>query len=163
MSQPVGTGLHTFRNYSRQNYGLLRLRDALGNSLNIPAVRTVLFAGVDNFLLRLRDLGFSSLTRHPDYYGEGLALGNGEVTLFEIVQAYSTLARGGLFFPLRIFEENEARTKGRRAFSKEISSLIADILSDPQARLLEFGNGNLLRFPVQTAVKTGTSSDYRDA
>ncbi|UCF95495.1 MAG: hypothetical protein JSW39_15560, partial [Desulfobacterales bacterium] len=52
---------------------------------------------------------------------------------------------------------------GRRVFSPEVASLIGNILSDPEARRLEFGQGSLLRFPIQTAVKTGTSSDYRDA
>lgn len=164
LSQPVGLGLHNFHNYSQQYYGPLRLREALGNSLNIPAVRTIQFVGVQPFLERLHELGFSSLTRSSDFYGEGLALGNGEVTLFELVQAYATLARGGVFRPLKVLLEEIVPTEPpRRIYSKEVSSLIADILSDPQARGLEFGEGHLLRFPVQTAVKTGTSTDYRDA
>lgn len=164
LSQPVGLGLHNFHNYSQQYYGPLRLREALGNSLNIPAVRTIQFVGVRSFLERLHELGFSSLTRSSDFYGEGLALGNGEVTLFELVQAYATLARGGVFRPLKVLlEEIVPAEPPRRIYSKEVSSLIADILSDPQARQLEFGEGHLLRFPVQTAVKTGTSTDYRDA
>jgi len=164
LAQPVGVGLHAFHNYSRQYYGPLRLRDALGNSLNIPAVRTVEFVGKKQFLERLRSLGFHSLSQHPDYYGEGLALGNGEVTLFELVQAYATLARNGVFSPLAVvLDPLTPPEPPKRVYSEEVSSLIADILSDPQARKLEFGRGSLLRFPVQTAVKTGTSSDYRDA
>jgi penicillin-binding protein 1C len=164
LASPVGTGLHTYHNYSRLNYGLLRLRDALGNSLNVPAVRTVQFTGIEELLKRLRYLGFRSLTQHPDHYGEGLALGNGEVKLFELVQAYAALAGKGFFRPLvMVAEEAKAPESARRVFSEEVSSLIANILSDPESRRLEFGNGNLLRFPAQTAVKTGTSSDYRDA
>lgn len=159
----VSTGLHEYHNYSREHYGPVRLREALGNSLNIPAVRAIKYVGVDRFLQRLRSIGFDSLTRHPHHYGEGLALGNGEVTLFELVQAYSMLSRGGVFRPLRYLMEDTELIPSRRIFTEETSSIIADILSDPEARQLEFGSGNLLRFPSQTAVKTGTSTDYRDA
>lgn len=163
LARPVGTGLHTYHNYSRENYGPLRLRDTLGNSLNIPAIRAIQYTGTQEFLERLRKLGISSLTRHPNHYGEGLALGNGEVTLLELVRAYATLARSGTFRPLRLIKSETAHLGARRVYSEETSSLVANILSDPEARRLEFGSGNLLRFPTQTAVKTGTSTDYRDA
>ncbi len=165
LSESVGTGLHSFRNYSRSYYGWLRLRDALGNSLNTPAVRTIQYVGTDMFLQQLRDLGIKSLTADANFYGDGLALGNGEVTLVELVQAYTVLANRGLFQPLRFLQptDSTAPTATRVLFSKEASSLIADILSDSDARRLEFGSGSLLRFPVQTAIKTGTSTDYRDA
>ena len=164
LAEPIRSGLHSFHNYSRTHYGPLRLREALGNSLNVPAVRTIQFTGVEGFLQVLHKLGFESLSRSADYYGEGLALGDGEVTLFELVQAYAVLARNGEFRPLKLaLTSEEPPLTTRRVFSEEVSSLVADILSDPQARRLEFGEGHLLRFPVQTAVKTGTSSDYRDA
>ena len=165
LSRPVGSGMHPFRNYSRKYYGPLRLREALGNSLNIPAVRTVQFTGVDEFLERLHLFGFASLNRPANHYGEGLALGNGEVTLFELVQAYTVLARGGSARPLR-FTLDGGTFPGSptgQILSVEAASLVADILSDPQARRLEFGAGNILRLPVQTAVKTGTSNDHRDS
>lgn len=161
--QPVGHGLHAYQNYSRLFYGPVSLREALGNSLNIPAIRTIHFVGVGNYLSCLRRLGFENLVQHPDYYGDGLALGNGEVTLFELAQAYTVLANRGVFSPLRVLQDNHLPYESQQIYSKEVASLIANILSDPFARNLEFGNGNLLNFPVQTAVKTGTSSDYRDA
>jgi penicillin-binding protein 1C len=164
LEQPIGVGLHVYRNYSGQHYGPLRVREALGNSLNVPAVRTIGFVGVAPFLERLHRLGFRSLAQPADYYGNGLALGNGEVSLFELVQAYATLARHGLFQPLRVaLHDLSVSVPDRRVYSAEVTSLIANILADPDARRLEFGRGNLLRFPVETAVKTGTSSDYRDA
>ncbi len=164
LSESVGRGLHSYHNYSRIHYGPLRVREALGNSLNIPAVRAIQFVGVDEFLACLHELGIRSLQQHPDYYGDGLALGNGEITLLELVQAYTVLARQGTYHPLKFFMTEEPRREDtRRIFSAETASLIGNILSDPEARRLEFGNGSLLRFPVQTAVKTGTSSDYRDA
>lgn len=164
LARPVGTGMHPFRNYSRTYHGPLRLREALGNSLNIPAVRTVQYTGVDTLLARLHELGFASLTRPANHYGEGLALGNGEVTLFELVQAYTVLARSGVAHPLRFTLGGSSMPDSPtgRIYSPEAASLVADILSDPQARRLEFGAGNILRFPVQTAVKTGTSNDNRD-
>jgi len=162
LAKPVGTGMHQFRNYSRHNYGPLRLRDALGNSLNIPAILTIQFVGTEPFLQRLRQLGFSSLTAHSEYYGDGLALGNGGVTLLELVQAYTSLANQGRFRRLKVLLH--PRPSGSvKVFSPEVSSIIAHILSDSDARHLEFGRSALLRFPVQTAVKTGTSTDYRDA
>jgi len=164
LSAPVGRGLHAYHNYSRTYYGPLRVREVLGNSLNIPAVRAIQFVGVADFLDCLRTLGIRSLQQHPDFYGDGLALGNGEITLLELVRAYTVLARQGVYRPLTYLMSADSRPpESRRIFSTETASLIGNILSDPQARRLEFGNGSLLRFPVQTAVKTGTSSDYRDA
>jgi penicillin-binding protein 1C len=163
LAERVLRGLHDYRNYSRRHYGPVRLRDALGNSLNVPAVKAVQHVGNDHFLERLNRLGVQSLRQHPDYYGDGLALGNGEITLLELVGAYATLARHGVYRPLRSIQTSRSQAETRLVFSPEVSSLIADILSDQDARTLEFGRGSLLQFPVQTAIKTGTSSDYRDA
>ncbi|ACN14830.1 penicillin binding family protein [Desulforapulum autotrophicum HRM2] len=163
LANPVGTGLHTYHNYSRRYYGPVTLRQALGNSLNIPAIRTIGFTGVDAFLSTLSSLGITSLDRHPEFYGDGLALGNGEVTLYELVQAYATLACQGLFSPLTWRADPCWNPKRTRVFSRETASIIANILSDPDARELEFGRGSLLNFPLETAVKTGTSNDYNDA
>ena len=161
LSEAVGGGQHTFHNYSHIHYGLIRLREALGNSLNIPAVRTLKFVGTAPFLERLHDLGITSLQQHPDFYGDGLALGNGEITLYEMAQAYTTLARHGNFLPLTGIPRESAAETSREVIPPEVASLVANILSDPDARSLEFGAG--LQFPVETAIKTGTSTDYRDA
>ena len=168
LARPVGDGMHTFHNYSRKFYGPLRLRETLGNSLNIPAIRTIQFVGIEVFLDRLHELGFASLSRAASHYGEGLALGNGEVTLFELVRAYAVLARAGISRPLRSSLDSAGGggsddSPVKRLYSSESASLVADILADPQARRLEFGTGNILRLPVRTAVKTGTSNDHRDA
>ncbi len=163
LAQPVRSGLHSFRNYSRTHYGPLRLREALGNSLNTPAVRTIQFTGTGRFLEWLHLLGIRSLSQSADFYGQGLALGDGEVSLFELVQAYSVLARHGEFRNLRVLSEtHDPQRESRRVMDEKSTALITDILSDPQSRRLEFGEGHLLRFPVQTAVKTGTSTDHKD-
>ncbi|MDG9666523.1 transglycosylase domain-containing protein [Hahella sp. CR1] len=162
LQESVGLGMHTYHNYSRGYYGRISLREALGNSLNIPAVLAIQYVGPGEFLNFLHDLGVDSLSGHPNVYGDGLALGNGEMTLFELVQAYSVLARMGDFRPLS-FTEGGRGYQGHRVLSEDISSLVADIMSDPAAREKEFGWDSVLNFPHQTAVKTGTSSDYRDA
>ncbi len=163
MAEAVGAGLHRFRNYSNMNYGPLTLREALGNSLNIPAILTVNYVGVDRFLSSLHDLGFESLTRDASVYDEGLALGNGEVTLYELTRAYAALANRGNTRPLQFLMNDNTPTKSKRIYSDETASLIGNILSDPRARALEFGNDSILNFPHRTAAKTGTSTDYRDA
>lgn len=160
LAESVGTGLHRYHNYSRHHYGPVSLRSALANSLNIPAVKALQHVGQTSFLKRLRSVGIDSLTGHPDQYGDGLALGNGEISLLELVQAYTVFARGGLYAPLN--SVSSARPGSKRVFSAPVASLIGNILSDNQARGLEFGTGGVLDLPVQTAVKTGTSTGHRD-
>jgi penicillin-binding protein 1C len=161
-AEAVGNGLHHFRNYSRTYHGPVRIREALGNSLNVPAIKAIQFTGRGRFLELLHALGVASLSEHPDYYGDGIALGNGEISLFELVSAYAALGRGGVYRPLK-FTRSADRRDARRVLSAETSSVIADILSDSEARAIEFGRNSVLALPVQTAVKTGTSNDYRDA
>jgi penicillin-binding protein 1C len=163
LTESTSFGLHSYRNYSRRHYGPVTLRDALGNSLNVPAVKALQHVGAERFLATLHELGFDGLDAHPDHYGDGIALGTGEVTLLELVQAYAALANGGVFRPVTPLLHDARHRPSRRVFSAESASLVADILSDPDARALEFGRDSVLRFPVQTAVKTGTSSDFRDA
>ena len=167
LTEAVGNGLHSFRNYSRHYYGPIRLREALGNSLNVPAIEAIRFIGRGAFHERLRELGVESLREHPDFYGDGhgdgLVLGNGELTLLELVSAYTVLARGGAHQPLRWSKDDSTVRESREVFTPAVSSVIADILSDPDARALEFGSSSVLSLPRQTAVKTGTSNDYRDA
>lgn len=166
LAQAVGLGMHNYRNYSRTFYGKIRLREALGNSLNVPAIKAIKFTGKSAFLNWLKELGFGTLKQHSDFYGEGLALGNGEVSLYELVQAYRVIANHGVYTPLTALRRPDGevrRDERRQVMSSKVSSLIADILADPQARRREFGSGGILQLPVQTAVKTGTSSDYRDA
>lgn len=163
MAEAIGSGLHAFHNYSHLFYGKISLREALGNSLNIPALQTIAFVTPTRYLDTLHALGFTSLMQPVEFYKEGLALGNGEVTLFEMVQAYSVLANRGLFRPLTPLPRPHFMRENNRVYSQEAASLIADILSDPFARRREFGAESVLNLPVQTAVKTGTSTDYHDA
>lgn len=163
LAEAVGKGLHSFRNYSNINYGPVTLREALGNSLNIPALLTIRHVGAGDYLSTLQKLGFRSLAQNSGIYDEGLALGNGEVTLLEMVGAYAALANGGVYQPLRLLQQQDEARTPVRVYSDETASLIGNILSDPAARRMEFGAGSVLNLPLQTAAKTGTSTDYRDA
>src|SRR6202034_1575929 len=96
-----------------------------------------------------------------EFYGEGLALGNGEGSLYEMAQAYTVLARQGRYQPLTLLARDLAPPPQTSVSTPSVGALIANILADPDARMLEFGRG--LQFPVETAIKTGTSTDYRDA
>lgn len=163
MAEAIGSGLHDFHNYSRTFYGPVTFREALGNSLNIPALLTIAFVRPDHYLRTLHALGFTTLGRDAEFYKDGLALGNGEVTLLAMVQAYSALAERGNFRALTPLLSSGAARPITPVYSPEAASLIGNILSDPHARRREFGAGSVLNLPVQTAVKTGTSNDYTDA
>lgn len=163
LADAVGTGLHNFRNYSNIYYGKITLREALGNSLNIPALLAIRYTGTGNYLTLLQNLGFKSLSLNSQVYDEGLALGNGEVTLLEMVQAYASLANNGVYKPFHLLKQQDSISAATPIYTDESASLIGNILSDPWARRMEFGASSVLNLPQQTAVKTGTSTDYRDA
>jgi len=159
------------RNYDNTFHGPVRLRVALGSSYNVPAVRMAEHVGVDRLLKRLRELGFASLKQSGRHYGLGLTLGNGEVTLRELVAAYAALARGGELLPLRTVLRARAvdgtqvplpRTAARRVISREAAYQISHVLSDHMARLPAFGRRTPLDVGFPAAVKTGTSKDFRD-
>ena len=156
------------KNFSGNFSGPVLMGAALGRSLNVPAIRVANRVGPANLLARLRALGFDSLDRPAGHYGLGLTLGNGEVTLLELTGAYAALARGGLACRARFVASAESPKNGPedepdRVFSREVSFLVTDILSDESLRIEAFGPANslLLDFPV--AVKTGTSSNWRDS
>jgi penicillin-binding protein 1C len=153
--------LYTPEDYTTQFAGPVPVRIALANSLNVPAVRVLSTVGVAPFLSRLQTLGFSGLKRSPDYYGLGLTLGAGEVTLWDLTHAYVTLARGGSAIALRTVVDG--KDPGRMQIGDRASwELVADMLADRYARAKSFGIGSVVDTPFPSLVKTGTSSDYRD-
>jgi penicillin-binding protein 1C len=153
--------LYTPQDYSTQFAGPVPVRIALANSLNVPAVRVLSTVGVAPFLGRLQTLGFSGLQRSPDYYGLGLTLGAGEVTLWDLTHAYVTLARGGSAIAMRTVLD-DAAPKGTQIGDRASWELVADMLADRYARAKSFGIGSVIDTPFPSLVKTGTSSDYRD-
>lgn len=153
-------GLYVPQNYDRDFRGLTSVRTALSSSLNVPAVRTLMLVGAEAFVERLRDLGFESITGDGDFYGYSLALGSAEVSLWELANAYRTLANSGNRSPLVL----RARDRGAadEAIDGPAAYIVADILSDPLARSVTFGLENPLSSRHWAAVKTGTSKDMRD-
>ena len=164
----TSSGLYRPENYNRRFLGPVRLRFALGNSLNIPAVKALASIGGPAPLReRLREWGIGTLEQPPEFYGLGLALGNAEVRLIELTNCYAALARLGEYRPLRILAEppsgqNDLIAHRAAAARREHTWLIADILADNRARTYAFGAHSTLRFDFPVACKTGTSSDFRD-
>jgi len=157
---PTALGIYKPEDYENDFKGLVSVRTALASSLNIPAVRTLSLVGVEAFIQRLKLLGFTQL-KNEDYYGFSVALGSADVSLWELVNAYRTLADSGLQGELRLtFDDKE--TKIRRAFSENAIFLISDILADREARSYTFSLENPLSTKYWSAVKTGTSKDMRD-
>ena len=148
--------------YNGTYQGPVRVRLALADSLNVPAVRVLSMVGVGSFLDRLHELGFSHLTRSPDYYGLGLTLGGGEVSLWELTRAYVALAHCGRTTDLVTSMNAQTSLPATSIGEPAAWELVTDILSDSHARAKAFGLGSVLDMPFPAAVKTGTSSDFRD-
>ncbi|HLP86986.1 MAG TPA: penicillin-binding protein 1C [Nostocaceae cyanobacterium] len=159
-----GAKLYSPTDFSESFLGPVRVRIALANSLNVPAVRVLEQVGVENFLQRLRELGFSSLQQSAEFYGLGLTLGSGEVSLWELAKAYVTMARMGENTPLVtvLGDVADVSGDGKRLGKGEVWRLVVDMLSDRFARAAAFGVDSVLDLPFPTAVKTGTSSNFRD-
>jgi penicillin-binding protein 1C len=153
-------GIYKPQNYENAYKGMVSARTALASSLNIPAVKTLSLIGVESFIQRLRQMGFSQI-ESDEYYGLSLALGSADVSLWEMTNAYRMLANNGVWSDLRLrFENHEERSN--RVFSKDAVFLASSILSDRAARGATFGFENPLSTRFWTAVKTGTSKDMRD-
>ena len=157
----VVTALGSYRpeNYDRGFLGPIPVREALASSRNIPAVRLLQMVTVDDFVAVLGALGFDGL-RDAEFYGDSLALGSADVSLWEMVGAYRALATGGAFAPLRFTPHPGPPVQ--RVFSPEAAFLVADVMSDRASRAPTFGLENSLTTRVWSAVKTGTSKDMRD-
>jgi penicillin-binding protein 1C len=170
-SYPTATGPYQPRNYDRRFRGPVRAREALASSYNVPAVELASSLGVGALLQTLRFAGFESLKRDAEYYGLGLSLGNGDVTLIELANGYRALANGGMWRPWtwRLTSggvgprgEGEGSGDARRVVSPIASAIVLDILSDATARIPGFGVSTPFDFPFPVAVKTGTSRHFTD-
>lgn len=158
-------------NYDGMFKGPMKLRDALAQSQNVPAVKTLYLAGINESLQTAKDLGISTLT-NAGRYGLTLVLGGGEVTLLDMTSAYGVFANDGVRNPhtgiLRVEDLRgnileEYAKEDARVLEPEIARQINDILSDNEARTPEFGAASPLYFPSHNvADKTGTTNDFRD-
>jgi penicillin-binding protein 1C len=164
--------------YDGKYRGPVLVRDALGNSLNIPAVKMVSLVGVKEMLSVAYDLGFSTLEPTPELLkrvGLSVALGGGEVRLLDMAAAYSVFGNGGFKVDPtailkvtdvngRVLEEwNPSAGRGQTVATPGEAFIISSILSDKEARKITFGVNSLLEIPGKTvAVKTGTTNDKKD-
>jgi penicillin-binding protein 1C len=157
----TGGGLYIPQNYDHDFKGWVSVRTALGSSLNVPAVRTLVMVTPHRFAKTLVALGLP-LTQAGDYYGFSLALGSADVTLASLANAYRALANGGIARPVFDIAAHSAASAGTRIFSAEASFIVTDILADNNARTRTFGFDSVLATRTFSAVKTGTSKDMRD-
>jgi len=158
----VNTGIYQPKNYDSEFQGMVTARAALASSLNVPAVSTLMMVGTEQFVSVLRKLGIKNLSEAGDYYGPALALGSADVSLWELTNAYRTLANLGEAGEARLVVDAKNQQPRRKIFSAESAYIIADILSDRAARSITFGLENPLATRFRAAVKTGTSKDMRD-
>lgn len=163
-------------NYDGKYRGPVQLRFALGNSLNIPAVKLLAMIGIREFLNKAYLMGLDSLAPTPknlSRFGLSLTLGGGETRLIDLTSAFSIFGRGGTKIkPIAILEIRDRKgkiiyqkekQKEKQVISQEVAFLISHILSDNNARKMVFGSQSLLQIPGKTvAVKTGTTDDKRD-
>lgn len=162
-------GGYSPHDYDRKYRGEVSARIALSNSLNIPAVHVMDKVGVQGAIDEAQNLGITTLDT-PDRYGLSLVLGAAEVPLLQMTGAYATFADQGTYVtPTTILQIQDKRGKviythdpeTRAALDPGVAFQISSILSDNQARAMEFGNALTISRPA--AVKTGTTEDYKDA
>ncbi|GAG78128.1 unnamed protein product, partial [marine sediment metagenome] len=161
-------------NYDMKFRGPVTLRQALAQSINVPSVKVLKnLAGQEDSIKIAKKMGITTLDKPPSFYGLSIVLGGGEVRLLDMVSAYGVFAREGLRIPptaiLKIEDSQgniikENNKSPRRVISQESARLINDILSDNEARAPMFGRHSPLYFEnYDTAAKTGTTDDFRDA
>ena len=171
-SAPPGQPPYRPENYENHYYGRTTLRDALGNSLNIPAVKVLKYIGVPAFQEMARRLGITTLDNW-DRHWLSLTLGGGEVKLLELTGAYATVAREGRYLPNESLldvttsrGEQLYRAGGDHGDQQVVDPRLAyqllSVMGDPGARLVTFGPNTPLNLDRPHMVKTGTTDDYRD-
>lgn len=170
---PTDFGKYKPNNYDGKFRGPITNREALAQSLNIPAVKNFYLAGVDNSIQTAQRLGISTLTRDPSEYGLSLVLGSGEVKPVEMAAAYAAFANEGMSNGvksiLKIEKDGQivkdyTKDAATKAIEPEVAYQIASILSDNKARTPVFGSRNALTLPDRpVAAKTGSTENNRDA
>ncbi len=158
-------------NYDRRSHGIVSARSALATSNNVAAVQVLQQVGVENMVALANDFGMGTFSDGRDY-GLALTLGGGEVRLIDLTAAYAAFAAGGeAVLPYAIVEVRDVSGKllyahdepvRHRVLDARVAWLISDILADNTARAPAFGESSVLRLDRLAAVKTGTSTDFRD-
>ena len=168
VSTPPVDGCYHPQNFDGKFKGPISMRSALAESRNVPAVKTLYLAGIDDVVKTAHELGITTL-QDPKEIGLSLVLGGGEVKLLDMTSAYSVFANSGTRNPaVGILEIKDKSGKiietftpdPREVFDKNTILTLNDVLSDPNARIPTFGSSITL---PGVAVKTGTTNDERDA
>lgn len=157
-----GGSVYAPRNFHGDFIGPISAREALAASLNVPVIRLAAELEEGALLSRLHALGFASLADEAGHYGLSLALGSGEVTPLEVARAYVVLARAGEAIDLRV-RTDDPEASPRRVLPRSSTAAIVEALSDPAARLRLLQGRSPFDIGYPVALKTGTSSGYRDA
>ncbi len=159
-------------NYDGRFHGTVTLRNALGNSINIPAVKTLNQIGIETMVDLAKKMGITSW-REPENYGLALTLGAAEVKMTDLAVVYGVLANQGKRVNLNpilkitnyqgaVLEEKK-EIKIKRVIPEEVAFIISNILADNSARAMEFGLNSPLQIPNhRVSVKTGTTDNKRD-
>lgn len=160
------------RNYDGGFRGPMNLRNALAQSINVPAVKLLYLVGLDDAIATARAMGITTLG-DKNLYGLTLVIGGGEVTPLEMTSAYGTFATGGVHHSYaRVLSVTDTEgsvleefvDQSQEVLPKNVALQISSILSDNTARTPIFGARSALHFPDrQVAVKTGTTNNNRDA
>lgn len=159
-------------NYDGAFHGPIRLRAALANSYNVPAVLVLQDIGVPRLMEFGRQMGISTWGDDPANYGLALTLGGGEVTPLDLAAVYAVFANEGQKVApvsiLRVQKSNgeslfeQPPQAGEQVLDPRVAFLISDILDDDAARAAAMGRDNPLALPFPAAAKTGTTNDFRD-
>jgi len=165
-------GCYSPGNYDDRFRGPMTFRNALAQSVNVPAVKAMYLAGLEETYDVARRMGISTLDEYKRY-GLTLVLGGGEVSLLEMTSAYATFAHEGYRYPhTSILEVRDGSGKviytrerdGEQVLGYDVAHMITDVLADNNARAPAFGANSFLYFKGRdVAAKTGTTNDYRDA
>lgn len=171
-----GSSAYCPRNYDGRFSGVIQMREALGNSKNIPAVQMLKLNGLDAMIATASAMGISTF-KNPDNYGLSLTLGGGEVYMIDMAKAFGVFANQGYRVDLHpILEITDTKNRvlekysppnspifGKKVIPSGVAFIISHILQDNSARSNAFGSNSLLRIGRQPiSVKTGTTNDYRD-
>ncbi|MGB9706657.1 MAG: transglycosylase domain-containing protein [Microgenomates group bacterium] len=169
----AGQPLYCPKNYDGQFRGPTQVRFALGNSYNIPAVKVLALNGLEDFIASASAMGISTWT-DPARFGLSLTLGGGEVTMYDMAQAFSAFPNLGIrtdLWAIKKVEDQNGKViyehqekEGPRVLPMEVAYLINHILLDNNARQAAFGPSSWLvvKNHPEVSVKTGTTNDLRD-
>lgn len=172
-------------NFNNRFNGPVRVRVALGSSLNVPAVYLLNKIGIESYVEKLKILGFSNIEKSSQDAGLSMALGSVEMSLCDLTNAFSVFAREGKYIPLNFFEDEYAKKSASfyknttivkqkkesenyrtgnciQAFSKDVSGIICSFLSQSNARSVGFGQNEIFKTKYPSIFKTGTSNQFQN-